>query len=385
MIYRPFGNTGVKLSQLGFGAMRFPLVDEYDPKTINESEAADMIRYAIDNGINYVDTAYPYHREMSEKFVGKTLKGEYRDKVYLATKMPVWLVKSKEDSQKHFDEQRQRLQTDIIDMYLLHALNKNFWKTVQDCDVLNFLDRMLAEGKIQYAGFSFHDELPLFKEIVDAYPWTFCLIHLNYVDDDYQAGLEGLEYAYKKGLAIIIMEPLRGGKLANNVPDEVLEIVNHAGRRQTPAEFALRWILNRPEVSCVLSGMSSLEQVKENIRFAAAEHVNTLKDNEFPLYSRAKEFYRAKTKVNCTQCGYCTPCPQKIPISFVFELYNDACMYNAFEDSRWMYKVFIKPEQRADQCTQCKECEEKCPQKIPIAEVLDDCHRLLSDQEDSST
>ncbi len=379
MIYRHFGSTGVKLSQLGFGAMRLPLVDAYDPKNINRSEATEMIHYAIDNGVNYVDTAYPYHREMSEKFVGKALKGVYRKKVYLATKMPVWLVKSKGDSQKHFDEQLRRLETDTIDMYLLHALNTNLWKTVQDCDILSFLDKMLTVGKIRYAGFSFHDELPLFKEIVDAYPWTFCLIHLNYVDDDYQAGIEGLEYAHKKGLAVIIMEPLRGGKLANNVPEKVLEIVKQTGRKQTPAEFALRWVLNRREVSCVLSGMSSLEQVKENIRFASEEHVNTLNCDEFQLYARAKELYRSKIKVNCTQCGYCTPCPQKIPIPFVFELYNDACMYNAREDSRRMYKVFVKPEQRADQCTQCGECEEKCPQKIPIPEVLEDCHTLLAD------
>lgn len=381
MIYRPFRDTGIKLSQLGFGAMRFPLIDEYDPKTIDGTEATRMIHYAIDNGVNYVDTAYPYHREMSERFVGKALKGGYRAKIHLATKMPVWLVKAKEDSQKHFDEQLKRLQTDTIDMYLLHALNKNFWKTVQDCDMLNFLDKIQAAGKIRFAGFSFHDELPLFKEIVDAYPWTFCLIHLNYVDDDYQAGIEGLEYAYKKGLAVVIMEPLRGGKLANNVPDKVANIIKQTDCRQTAAEFALRWILNRPEVSCVLSGMSSLEHVRENIRFASEEHVNTLKAEDFHLYARAKEFYRSKTKVNCTQCGYCMPCPQKIPISFILELYNDACMYNAIEDSQWMYKVFIKPENRADQCTQCKECEEKCPQKIPIAEVLEDCHKALVDQE----
>lgn len=378
MIYRTFGKTNIKLSQLGFGAMRFPLVDEYDPKTIDESEATRMIHNAIDNGINYVDNAYPYHRETSESFVGRALKGGYREKIYLATKMPVWLVKSKEDSQKYFDEQLKRLQTDTIDMYLLHALNKNFWKTVQDCDMLNFLDKMLTAGKIRFAGFSFHDELPLFKEIVDAYPWTFCLIHLNYVDDHYQAGLEGLEYAHKRGLAVVVMEPLRGGKLASNVPDEVSNIIKQAGRVQTPAEFALRWVLNRREVSCVLSGMSSLEQVKENIRFASDEHVNTLTHEEFQLYTRAKEFYRSKTKVNCTQCGYCMPCPQKIPISFILELYNDACMYDAHADSRWMYKVFIKPEFRADQCTQCKECEEKCPQKIPIAEVLEQAHDNLA-------
>jgi predicted aldo/keto reductase-like oxidoreductase len=269
------------------------------------------------------------------------------------------------------------MQTDTIDMYLLHALGKNGWKTVKDCNLLGSFDKMRAAGKIRFAGFSYHDELPLFKEIVDAYPWTFCLIHLNYVDDHYQAGIEGMEYAHKKGLAVMIMEPLRGGKLANNVPGEILELIRKTGRNQSPAQFALRWVLNRPEVSCVLSGMSSLEQVQENIRFSSQVHVNTLSPKELQLYQRAKAMYQSKIKVNCTQCGYCMPCPQKIPISFILELYNDACMYDAIRDSQWMYRVFVKPENRADQCTECGECEEKCPQKISIAATLKKAHELL--------
>jgi len=377
MIYRRFGRTNIELSQLGFGAMRFPLIDENDPTTIDEREAAKMLHYAIDHGVNYIDNAYPYHRQASEVFVGKALKGGYRHRVYLATKMPVWLVKSKGDSQKYFDEQRSRLHTDTIDMYLLHSLDKNAWETVKKYDVLDFLDGVLQSGEIRFAGFSYHDELPLFKEIVDAYPWTLCLIHLNYVDDHHQAGLEGLEYAAGKGMAVMIMEPMRGGKLANNVPKPVLDIIAQTGRKQTPAEFALRWILNRPEVGCVLSGMSSMKQVEENIRFASEEHVNTLTPAELELYAQARAFYRARTKVNCTQCGYCMPCTQGISISFIMELYNDAVMYNAVEDSSWMYKVFIKPENNAGACTECGECEEKCPQKIPIIESLKEAHRSL--------
>jgi hypothetical protein len=377
MIYRPFGKTGVKLSQLGFGCMRFPLTETHDPTKINEAKTTRMLHYAIDNGINYLDTAWPYHRETSEKFVGKALRGEYRQRVYLATKMPMWLIKAKEDSQKYFDEQLKRLQTDTIDMYHLHALSKNSWKTVKEHDVLSFLDKVRGAGMIRFAGFSFHDDLSLFREIADAYPWSFCLIHLNYVDDDYQAGIKGLEYAYKKGMAVVIMEPLRGGKLANNVPNEILNIIKRTGRVQTPAEFALRWLLNRPEVSCVLSGMSSIQQVKENIKFASKEHISTLTPDESRLYAKAKEFYKERTKILCTQCGYCMPCQQKIPISFIMELYNDAYMYNAFDDSQWAYSVFIKPENQADQCTECGECEEKCPQKIPIAETLKQAHKVL--------
>jgi predicted aldo/keto reductase-like oxidoreductase len=377
MIFREFGHSGVKVSQLGFGAMRFPLTEEYDPTTIDEPEATRMLHYAIDNGINYIDTAYPYHRQTSESFVGRALKGSYRQKVYLATKMPVWLIKSKRDPGKYFEEQLQRLQTDYIDMYLLHSLGKSAWKKVREYEVLDFLVGILKAGKTRFVGFSYHDELSLFKEIVDAYAWAFCLIQLNYVDAHYQAGLEGLEYAYNKGIRVLIMEPLRGGKLANRVPKEVLDIIARSRWKQTPAEFALRWVFNRPEVSCVLSGMSSLEQVKRNIGFAADDHRNSLTPKELALYARAKEFYQSRTKVGCTQCGYCMPCPQKIPISFILELYNDACMYDAIQDSQRMYKVFVKPENRADQCTECGECEEKCPQNIQIMDSLKEAHRLL--------
>ena len=382
MIYREFGKTGIELSQLGFGAMRFPLTDQYDPTKIDAPIARQMLHYAIDNGVNYIDNAYPYQRQTSEIFLGEALKKGYRDKVYLGTKLPVWLVKSKTDSMKYFEEQLRRLQDDRIDMYFLHSLGKSSWPAVKKYDILGFLDNLLEAGKIKYAGFSYHDELPLFREIVDAYPWTFCLIQLNYVDDNYQAGLEGLEYAYERGLAVMVMEPLRGGKLANCVPAEVLKIIRGSAWHQTPAQFALRWLLNRPEVACVLSGMSTLDQVKENIDFASADHRNSLNVGEMALYARAKAYYRSRTKVNCTQCGYCSSCPQNIPISFILELYNDACMYDAIDSSRWAYRVFIKAESRADHCSSCGECEEKCPQKIRISDMLAEAHRLLNQEVD---
>ncbi|MGB3340476.1 MAG: aldo/keto reductase [bacterium] len=378
MIYRPFGKTGLEISQLGFGCMRFPLTRENDPTSIDETESTRMLHYAIDNGINLLDNAWPYHREASEKFVGKALKGGYRQRVYLSTKLPMWLIKSKDDPQKYFNEQLKRLRVDTIELFLLHALGKKSWLTVREHDVLGFLDDLKATGKIQLAGFSFHDEVSLFKEITDAYSWDFCLIHLNYVDDDFQAGLAGLEYAYEKGLAVMVMEPLRGGKLANKVPDDVVKLIRQTGRVQTPAEFALRWIYNRAEVNCVLSGMSTLEQVQENIMFASKKHIGTLTSEELAIYEKVKKFFRARTAVNCTQCGYCMPCAQGIPISFILELYNDAHMYDAVENSQWMYDVFIKPESHADKCIACGECEEKCPQKIPIAEHLVKAHKVLS-------
>jgi predicted aldo/keto reductase-like oxidoreductase len=378
MIYRQFRETGITLSQLGFGAMRFPLKERYDPTSIDEKNAKEMLYYAIDHGVNIVDSAWPYHRETSETFLGKALTPAYRDKVFLSTKMPMWLIQSKADRQKYFDEQRKRLQSDKIDMYLLHSLGTKSWATTREHDVLAFLEKMKAQEKIGYIGFSFHDKLPLFKEIVDAYPWTFCLIFLNYVDDEFQAGVGGLEYAHSKGLAVMIMEPLRGGKLCRNTPPEIIRLIAQTGRTQSPAEFALRWVFDRPEVCCVLSGMNTLEQVKQNIAFASIDHRNTVSVQEKELYKQAKAFFKARTQVACSECGYCTECPQKIPISFVLNMYNDAHMYNAFEQSQWMYRVFIKPENRADQCTACGECEEKCPQDIEIIGILEKAHKELA-------
>jgi predicted aldo/keto reductase-like oxidoreductase len=378
MIYRKIQKTDISVSQLGFGCMRLPLVDAMDPSSIDESAAAEMLRYAIQHGVNYFDTAHPYHREQSERFIGRTLTSTYRERVYLATKLPMWHVKEREDCDRLFNEQLQRMQTDRLDMYLLHALNKRSWKTVHEHDVLSFLDDLKRKGKIQYAGSSFHDDLALFKEIVDAYPWTFCLIHLNYVDCDYQAGVQGLEYAHKKGIAVQIMEPLRGGKLARHVPDEITEIIARTGRDQTPAQFGLRWLFNRREVCCVLSGMSSRGEVKENIEFASHDHIDTLSDEEMELYAEARALYRTRTRINCTQCGYCMPCEQKIPVSFILELYNDAYMYNSLSESSRAYRVFVKPENRPDNCIQCGACEEKCPQKVPIIQSLLEAHRLFT-------
>ena len=377
MVYRPFGKTDIKVSQLGFGCMRFPLLDENDPKTIDEPEAKNMLYYAIDNGVNYLDTAYGYHSGMSEVFLGKVLKNGYRKRVFLATKLPLYLIKEKSDTTKYFDEQLQRLQTEYIDMYLLHGINKKAWKTIQECEILKFLDDAKNSGKIRFCGFSFHDDVGLFKEVIDSYPWTFCLIHLNYVDTHLQAGFEGLEYAHKKGLAVVIMEPLRGGKLVKQVPQEVLNIIAQSRFQQSPVEFALRFLYNRPEVTCVLSGMSSMEQVKQNIEFASQEHINTLDAQELKLYDQARAIYKSRLKINCTDCGYCLPCPQGIPISFIFELYNDAYMYDAIEESRMFYNKFIKPENQADKCSECGQCEEKCPQKIEIIKELKTVHERL--------
>jgi len=375
MIYRSIGKAGPQVSQLGFGCMRFPLRDENDFTTIDEALADKMISRTIEGGVNYFDTAYGYHRGASETYLGRILRNGMRKKIMLATKSPVWLVKNRDDPMKFLDEQLTRLQTDTVDFYLLHGLNQKSWKTVKDCEVLDFFDRARVAGKIRWPGFSFHDELPLFREIVDAYPWIMCQIHLNYVDDDVQAGIEGLEYAHKKGLGVVIMEPLRGGKLVRNVPTEVKEIINRTGLN--PTEFALRYLFNRRETSCVLSGMSAVEQVDENLRVADKAKVGILTPEDLTGYACAKAIYKSRTAVACTGCGYCLPCPLNIPIPFILEIYNDTFMYDARDECRGTYQAFFKPEQRADKCTSCGECETKCPQNIKIAETLVKAHKLL--------
>ncbi len=369
MLYRKFGKTDEMVSVLGFGCMRFPTIDE-DTKNIDEKKAIEMLRYAIDNGVNYVDTAYPYHGGMSEPLVGKALEGGYREKVYLATKLPSWLVKTREDMDKYLNEQLEKLQTEYIDFYLVHNLTETYWKNLTENGLFEFLDSILKDGRVKYIGFSFHDKVELFKEIVDAYDWTFCQIQYNFVDEDYQAGKEGLKYAAEKEIGIVVMEPLRGGRLVSRVPDEIMKLWDNAQTTRTPVEWAFKYVWDFPEVSTVLSGMSTLQQVEENIKYADDGKPNSLADEEHNLISKVCNVYEEKIKVNCTSCKYCLPCPVDVAIPRAFEFYNDASMFDNIEDEKNRYKMFIKEESRASKCIECGQCEEACPQNIPIREKL---------------
>ncbi|MGB9679781.1 MAG: aldo/keto reductase [Thermoanaerobacteraceae bacterium] len=369
MQYRKFGKLDIAVSALGFGLMRLPVIDK-DNNKIDEAEAIKMIRYAIDNGVNYVDTAWPYHGGNSEILAGKALKDGYRDKTFLATKLPTWLINKKEDMDKYLNEQLKKLQTDHIDFYLLHALDKSKWDTMKKVDALAWAEKKKQEGKIRYIGFSFHDEYEVFKEIVDYYDkWDFCQIQYNYMDIDVQAGEKGLKYAASKGLGVIIMEPIRGGRLTNP-PKAVADLWNLSDVKRTPADWALQWIWNQPEVSLVLSGMSTFEQVEQNIESANKSGINVLKEEELDIVNKVRNKYKELSPVACTGCNYCMPCPNGVNIPRNFELYNEAHMYGTFESNKNDYLNL--GDGKATSCIECGECESVCPQHLTIIDYLKD-------------
>ncbi|EJO5347603.1 aldo/keto reductase [Clostridium botulinum] len=370
MLYRRFGKTSEQVSILGFGCMRLPVIDN-DPAKIDEKEAIKQIRYAIDNGVNYIDTAYPYHEGNSEPLVGKALKDGYRERVKLATKLPSWLIKSREDMDKYLNQQLEKLQTNHIDFYLLHALNKADWENLNKHNVFDFLDKAIEAGKIKYAGFSFHDELALFKEIVDSYNWSFCQIQYNFIDENYQAGTKGLKYASQKGLAVVIMEPLRGGNLARVVPKDIKKIWDEANIKRSPAAWALRFLWNHKEVTVVLSGMEEMDHIKENIKEANNGYVNSLTEKELELIDRVKEIYISRLKVDCTNCRYCMPCPFGVNIPKNFKYLNMASIYNDLKKQKKKYIGNLNKNEKASNCRKCGKCEEACPQNIKIRNMLE--------------
>jgi predicted aldo/keto reductase-like oxidoreductase len=346
---------------------------------IDEDRATRMIRDAIDRGVNYVDTAFPYHMGTSEPFVGRALSSGYREKVKLATKLPLWKTSTREDMDRILGEQLEKLRTDHIDYYLLHALDGKSWTKMRDLGAVDFLERAKADGRIIHAGFSFHGDLPSFKEIVDAYGWQFCQIQYNILDEKLQAGTEGLEYAAARGMGIIVMEPLRGGLLARDVPPEVQAIWDEGETGRTPAERALRWIWNRPEVHVILSGMNDEKQVEENTRIAGGALPNSLSPAELDLARRAAIAYRGLMKADCTGCQYCLPCPAGVGIPGCFRFYNSK---HALRDKRagLYYTLFLGgglggPPSLASLCTDCGACLEKCPQNLPIPDLLRDVTR----------
>ena len=371
MQYRTVPKNGDKLSALGFGCMRLPLKGQ----SVDVERAIKQIRYAIDNGVNYVDSAPPYHNGESEKVLGNALLDGYRKKVKIATKLTPFMISNAEDMDKMLNMQLQKLQTDHIDYYLLHGLEEGFWKKLQGFGALKFLEKAKADGKIVNMGFSFHGSIKTFKEIIDANDWTMCQIQYNFMDEKLQAGTEGLKYAASKNLAVMVMEPLRGGALAGKPPKEVKQFYDNAEIQRSPAEWGLRWVWNHPEVTVVLSGMNEKSQVVENIKTAETALPDTMKADELAVIKNVAESYRRLMKVQCTGCQYCMPCPSGVNIPRNFSVYNDYCMFSDEQRSREMYAMILMgglTGQRIDAslCQDCKKCMERCPQHIAIPEQL---------------
>jgi predicted aldo/keto reductase-like oxidoreductase len=403
MEYRKMGSLDWDVSALGFGAMRLPVKPVKDENTqetklvIDEGEAIKMIRYAIDNGVNYVDTAYPYHGGESEVIVGKALKDGYREKVHLTTKLPIWIVKKSEDFDDFLNQQIERLQTNP-DIYLFHGLNKERLRKIKKLNLIKKMEQAKAEGKIKYIGFSFHDSYEIFKEIIDLYNWDCCQIQFNYLDINFQAGTKGLEYAGSKGIALIIMEPIRGGKLS--IPDdkldarvEIKEILETSNVKRSMADWALQFVWNYPEISVVLSGMSTMQQVVENVNSATRSSVDGLSDDEKKTISKLRKAYDKYSVVPCTNCGYCVPCPNDVSIPFVFRLLNDVAYWgdSGMQRIAYFYNNMAKTQKDVEErrskgdevsgaatlCIQCGECLEKCPQQIDIPDVMQKVNEIF--------
>ncbi|MDR3708006.1 MAG: aldo/keto reductase [Capsulimonadaceae bacterium] len=376
MNYRNFGKLDWPVSALGFGCMRLPLTGPGVPSSqIDEPEAIRMIRHAIDHGVNYVDTAYGYHDGKSEVVAGLALLDGYRQKVHLATKSPVWMINAPEDFDKLLDEQLTRLQTDHIDFYLLHALGADRWRnTVLKHGVLGKAEDAIRDGRIRHLGFSFHDEYPAFTEILNGYDkWTFCQIQYNYMDTQNQAGTAGLKLAADKGLAVVVMEPLLGGRLATP-PDSIRELM----RPWNPADLALQWLWDQPEVSTVLSGMSNMAQVEGNLVSSDHAAIASFSPDSHNLITKIQEAYQSRIKVPCTKCGYCMPCPSGVDIPGNFDIFNYAHLHDDLPGARGRYSWTIKAEARANNCAACHECEDKCPQKIEIADWMPKVDEMLA-------
>jgi hypothetical protein len=373
MLYRTMPKNGDELSILGFGAMRLPMNKD---GTIDEEKAMAQVRYAIDHGVNYIDTAWPYHMGESEPFLARALADGYREKVRLATKLPQWMVRKHEDMDRFLNAQLEKLNTDHIDYYLIHSLVGSSWKTIRDLGVTEFLDRAKADGRIINAGFSYHGAAEDFREVVDGYDWDCCQIQYNFLDENIQAGREGLEYAASMNLGVIIMEPLRGGSLAGDVPSAVEEIWDEADIRRSPAEWALLWVWDHPEVTVVLSGMNEQSQVEENLKVADMAYPNTLTGKELELIERVAKKYKELMQIDCTGCGYCMPCPEGVDIPACFETYNNLFMFGGEDRLKMMYVAKLGGILRgsntnfASQCIQCRECLDVCPQHLDIPALL---------------
>ena len=374
MRYRTLGRTGIDVSVLGFGCMRLPTLGA--PDRIDEAAATRLLRYAIDLGVNYVDTAWFYHATsfgqmgQSEPVVGRALSGGWRDRILLATKLPQFIVKTKDDMERFLTQQLDRLQTDHIDFYLVHGLDGEAWDRMRNLGVREFLDKELKRGRIRFPAFSFHGQKADFPRIIDDYNgWAFGQLQYNYMDTDYQAGYSGLRYAADKGLGVVVMEPLKGGRLAQNLPPEMQKVFNGRSEGWSPAEWALRYVWNEAGVTTLLSGMNDPAQLTENVRVADATEAGGLTAEHLKVYEAARATMLARMEADCSACRYCQPCPHGVEIPELLAALNAAAMWETKD--AWL-TGYTRVSGKPDMCTECGKCEELCPQDLPIRKLLKD-------------
>ena len=363
MVRNKIETLGVETSRLGFGCMRFPTNED---RSINEAEAQKLLDTAIAGGVTYIDTAYPYHDGKSEEFVGRALKKYDRDSYYLATKLPVWKVEKTEDVRTLFEEQLGKLQTDHVDFYLLHALDQERWDKILELDIIGEALKLKAEGRIRFLGFSFHDEFPVFNEIIHHHKWDFCQIQFNYVDTGLQAGLRGYQLAEALGIPMIVMEPVKGGSLAK-LPAKMEAFFRTLRPHDSVASWAFRFVASHPNVKVILSGMTTMEQVQDNLK--TFEKLEPLTEEEMGAILNVTREYKSRLNNQCTACAYCMPCPYGLKIPTNFKLWNSSAIYEDYEGYKKQY-FELEPDERASHCQECGNCEPQCPQAITIIEDM---------------
>ena len=373
MQYVPFGKLGFDISRLGFGAMRIPMIEENGVQHPDVQRGVELIRHAIDQGVNYVDTAYVYSGRQNEDMVGEALKGGYREKVKIATKLACPYVESRADMDKMLDEQLKKLGTDHIDFYLLHALNRDRWAKMKELGVLDFLDEAVKDGRIKYPSFSFHDKYEVFEDIITSYDWQMAQIQFNYLDINEQAGLRGLRLAGRRGVPVVVMEPLRGGALASP-PPEVKKILERYPEQRSAHDWAFRYVGHFKEVAVQLSGMSTREMVDDNLRIFDEVTVGNLTERDQRMIGRLRAAYKKRMPIPCTGCAYCVPCPKDVKIPRIFATYNESKMFDRPERLKASYENMIKEGVDASRCVACGLCEKQCPQSLPIRQWLKTVH-----------
>ena len=382
MVKRVVKRNGDEIFPLGLGAMRLPTKNN----SIDKDLAKEFILYAINNGVNYIDTAYAYHGGESESFLGEILSlsdndgVKYRDKVKLSTKLPSWMVRSREDMDAFLNEQLRKLQTDVIDYYYVHSVDLSTILRLKELGLYEFLEKVKSEGKIKNIGFSYHGSPNEFNDLIDDFNWDMVLIQYNYLDVNAQAGIRGIRYAYEKDVAIFVMEPLKGGLLAGELPKEVSDLFDSVDSNKSSVEWALSWILNQKEITCVLSGMGSLEQIKENMDIAKRVEVDSLSDEELDILDKAQAIFNSMMKINCTGCGYCLPCPKGVNIPDCFNVYNEKYLFDKkllgiFPGAMANYYMIVggitNKQSSAGLCNHCGRCKRLCPQSLDIPNELD--------------